>query len=137
MNYKVIIIVLTTVLGIVVISVNKRISSKLTIKPNDWMGYDDISDILIFSGCWMVSFSLLLGYYYFRHFNPSYFIVIGSAIGIISSVISFTHWFKLAEKDSNDKYSGGGIGSIGVGCLGLIIIPLLGTLIGWIIKVIL
>jgi hypothetical protein len=96
----------------------------------------DKGDFLYVSGYWLLFFSIAVIVYNFVHFNPKYFTWIGILLGFIISLINYGVWDKVAEQFSRDKYSGGGLTYIFLGCFGFIALPLFGLGVGLLTKII-
>ncbi len=81
-------------------------------------------------GLWL--FFLSAGFMVFEslRFSPKWFILIGFLPGILSAVRSFIFWALSDEKYEKKPAMVEPAGGMGIGCLTLIVLPLLGAIIG-------
>lgn len=108
--------------------------SKYIFKRTNYTDAQDFEFIIFIIGCWIVFFAIALVIYHFFYFNPKYFKWIGLISGILLSFVNFYNWTKDYEKVSKDKYSGGPIGGLALGCFGILVFPLIGLGVGYLIK---
>jgi hypothetical protein len=82
-------------------------------------------------GLWLLLLSIVFMAFKIFKFSPDFLILFGFISGVIASFRSFRFW-ALSEdiyfkKNSSEK----SLRSVGLGCIGIILFPLLGTIIGY------
>jgi hypothetical protein len=82
-------------------------------------------------GMWLLLLSITLIGYKILRFSPDFLILFGFISGVIASFRSFKFW-ALSEDIFLKKHSPEeSLGGVGLGCIGIILFPLAGTILGY------
>lgn len=87
-------------------------------------------------GLWLFLVSLTLIGYKMLRFSPDFLILFGFISGVIASFRSFKFWALTEDIYLKKQKPQESLGGVGLGCIGIIMFPLLGTIIGYIMFLI-
>ena len=108
-------------------------------KENSLIQASEENRVLIFfiignAGLWLFLLSAAVLAFKTLVFSSGWFILFGIITGIISAFRNFAFWGLSDDKYEKKPALGEPIGGLGLGCMAFIVLPLLGAIIGYIIK---
>jgi len=87
-------------------------------------------------GLWLSLLSISLMAFKILRFSPDFLILFGFITGTISSIRSFSFWALSEDIYLKKQSPEESLGGVGLGCLGIILFPLLGSILGYIMFLI-